>query len=36
MVIWIKPTYHRRHQQRRLGKLTPFEFEPMNMALKAA
>jgi transposase InsO family protein len=33
IVVWTERTYHR---QRRLGKLTPIEFEPINMALKAA
>ena len=27
IVTWIKPTYHRRHRQDRLGRLTPIEFE---------
>ena len=27
IVIWIERTYHRRRRQRRLGKLTPIEFE---------
>ncbi len=27
MIIWIERTYHRRRRQRRLGKLTPIEFE---------
>jgi putative transposase len=27
IVIWIERTYHRRRRQRRLGKLTPVEFE---------
>ena len=33
MVVWIERTYHRRRRQRRLGKLTPIEFETINMAL---
>lgn len=36
IVVWIERTYHRRRRQRRLGKLTPIEFETINMALKAA
>ena len=27
IIYWIERTYHRRHRQRRLGKLTPIEFE---------
>jgi putative transposase len=27
IVTWIEATYHRRRKQRRLGKLTPIEFE---------
>jgi len=30
IVVWIEKTYHRRRRQRRLGKLTPIEFEPIN------
>jgi len=26
-VYWIEATYHRRRRQRRLGKLTPIEYE---------
>jgi putative transposase len=36
IVVWIERTYHRKRRQRRLGKLTPIEFEIINMALKAA
>ncbi len=36
MVVWIERTYHRRRRQRRLGKLTPIEFETMIMALTTA
>ena len=36
MVVWIERTYHRKRRQRRLGKLTPIEFETINVALKAA
>jgi putative transposase len=35
-VVWIERTYHRKRRQRRLGKLTPIEFETINMALNAA
>jgi putative transposase len=27
IVIWIERTYHRRRRQRRLGRLTPIEYE---------
>ena len=30
IVTWIERTYHRRRRQRRLGKLTPIEFEIIN------
>lgn len=30
IVLWIEKTYHRRRRQRRLGKLTPIEFEAIN------
>ena len=30
IVTWIERTYHRRRRQRRLGRLTPIEFEKMN------
>ena len=36
MVVWIERTYHRKRRQRRLGKLTPIEFETINVALTAA
>jgi transposase InsO family protein len=29
IVSWIETTYHRRRRQRRLGKLTPIEFETL-------
>ena len=38
MVTWIERTYHRRRRQRRLGRLTPIEFETImntNVALAA-
>jgi putative transposase len=36
IVTWIERTYHRRRRQRTLGRMTPIEFETLNMALKAA
>jgi len=37
ITTWIERTYHRRRRQRRLGKLTPIEYETINRtALKAA
>ena len=30
IVHWIEATYHRRRRQRRLGKLTPIEYETLN------
>lgn len=30
IITWIEATYHRRRRQRRLGKLTPIEFETIN------
>ncbi|TFB51946.1 IS3 family transposase, partial [Cryobacterium tagatosivorans] len=36
IVVWIERTYHRKRRQRRLGKLTPIEFETIHMALTAA
>ena len=36
IVVWIERTYHRKRRQRRLGKLTPIEFETINVALRAA
>ena len=30
IVVWIEKTYHRRRRQRRLGQLTPIEFETIN------
>ena len=35
-VVWIERTFHRKRRQRRLGKLTPIEFETIKVALKAA
>lgn len=36
IVTWIEKTYHRKRRQRRLGRLTPVEFEILNTGLKAA
>ncbi|WP_146070357.1 IS3 family transposase, partial [Arthrobacter sp. GMC3] len=36
IVTWIEKTYHRKRSQRRLGRLTPIEFETMNTGLKVA
>jgi putative transposase len=36
IIIWIERTYHRRHRQRGFGKLTPIEFETIEMASQAA
>jgi transposase InsO family protein len=36
IVTWIETTYHRRRRQRRLGRLTPVEFETIHTAAHAA
>ena len=36
MVTWIERTYHRLRRQRRLGRLTPIEFETINRPAHAA
>jgi len=36
IVIWIERTYHRRRRQRRLGRLTPIEFESIYPVAQAA
>ncbi len=36
IVTWIERTYHRKRRQRRLGKLTPTEFETINQSAHAA
>ena len=36
IIIWIERTYHRRRRQRRLGRLTPIEYETINRAATAA
>ena len=36
IITWIERTYHRRRRQRRLGRLTPIEYEKINQAAHAA
>jgi putative transposase len=36
IVTWIERTYHRRRRQRRLGGLTPVEFETLYRSLETA
>ena len=36
IVTWIERTYHRRRRQRRLGRLTPIEYETINQTAHAA
>jgi transposase InsO family protein len=36
VVTWIERTCHRRHRQRAFGKMTPIEFEALDLALKGA
>ena len=36
MVTWIEKKYHRQRRKRRLGKLTPVEFEALDKASRAA
>jgi transposase InsO family protein len=36
IVTWIEKAFHRKRRQRRLGRLTPIEFETINSGLKAA
>ncbi|WP_331758043.1 IS3 family transposase (plasmid) [Nocardia sp. NBC_01377] len=36
IVVWIEKTYHRKRRQRRLGRLTPIEFETINQPALAA
>lgn len=36
IVTWIERTYHRKRRQRRLGTLTPIEFETINRTADAA
>jgi hypothetical protein len=35
-VTWIERAYHRERRQRRLGKLTPIEFDTIKKAATAA
>jgi putative transposase len=36
IITWIERTCHRRRRQRRLGRLTPIEYETINKAAQAA
>jgi transposase InsO family protein len=36
IITWIEKTYHRRRRQRRLGRLTPIEFETLTRTAHAA
>jgi putative transposase len=36
IITWIEKTYHRRRRQRRLGRLTPIEYETLTRAAHAA
>ena len=36
IVTWTERTYHRRRRQRRLGRLTPIEFETIYQTAPAA
>src|SRR3712207_5355680 len=36
IITWIEKTYHRRRRQRRLGRLTPIEFETLTQTARAA
>ena len=36
IITWIERTYHRRRRQRRLGRLTPIEYETINKVANAA
>jgi len=36
IATWIEKTYHRARRQRRLGRLTPIEFETINRTTHAA
>jgi putative transposase len=36
IITWIERTYHRRRRQRRLGRLTPIEYETLTRAAAAA
>ncbi|MEC5169800.1 putative transposase [Glaciihabitans sp. GrIS 2.15] len=36
IVLWIEGSYHRKRRQRRLGRLTPIEFEIMDQTAALA
>jgi putative transposase len=36
IITWIERTYHRRRRQRRLGRLTPIQYETLNQLAHAA
>lgn len=36
IIVWIEATYHRRRKQRRLGRLTPIEYETINQTAAQA
>jgi putative transposase len=36
IITWIERSYHRRRRQRRLGRLTPIEYETINKVAHAA
>ena len=36
IIRWIERTYHRRRRQRRLGRLTPVEYETLTQTAAAA
>jgi putative transposase len=36
IISWIERTYHRRRRQRRIGRLTPVEYETLTLAAAAA
>ena len=36
IITWIERSYHRRRRQRRLGRLTPIEYETINKTAQAA
>jgi hypothetical protein len=36
IITWIKHTYRRRRRQRRLGRVTPVEYDTLNLAATAA
>ena len=36
IVLWIEGSYHRKRRQRRLGRLTPIEFEIMDQPASLA